>query len=350
MADDTKAIITTETQRAPTVFSLDQIKNSVAELDKFYKTLMQEGTDYGTLPGTPKPGLYKSGAELLRLRFNFNPEFKISKGLTDIQKGFIEYDITCSLYRDGLLVAEGVGNANSLESKWRYRWVDERELPKGTDKDSITTKWIKTKAGGSYPKYRMENENPQDLANTILKMAKKRAFVDGILTATGASRIFTQDVEDMDIKADEGDESPTPESVICPTHKISMTINQWGKYFHKLEGQKTDKGKQAYCQWKPEDLPKPTPDKGNDTPDPQKTSESSDLTAKTPIPDDTPKSDIAKFNDEKEAYMLRLDWGRERLGKELKGAGLLTDNGLITVANRTKVLEFLKSECERLNT
>lgn len=33
--------------------------------------------------------------------------------------------------------------------------------------------------------------------NTVLKMAKKRAHVDAILTATAASDIFTQDVEDM---------------------------------------------------------------------------------------------------------------------------------------------------------
>ena len=33
--------------------------------------------------------------------------------------------------------------------------------------------------------------------NTLLKMAKKRSFVDGILSITGASRIFTQDVEDF---------------------------------------------------------------------------------------------------------------------------------------------------------
>ena len=33
--------------------------------------------------------------------------------------------------------------------------------------------------------------------NTILKMAKKRAFVDAILSATHSSHIFTQDMEDI---------------------------------------------------------------------------------------------------------------------------------------------------------
>lgn len=33
--------------------------------------------------------------------------------------------------------------------------------------------------------------------NTVLKIAKKRAFVDAILTATHASKVFTQDIEDI---------------------------------------------------------------------------------------------------------------------------------------------------------
>ena len=33
--------------------------------------------------------------------------------------------------------------------------------------------------------------------NTVLKIAKKRAFVDAVLTATHASHIFTQDMEDI---------------------------------------------------------------------------------------------------------------------------------------------------------
>ena len=33
--------------------------------------------------------------------------------------------------------------------------------------------------------------------NTVLKIAKKRAFVDAILTATHASKVFTQGIEDI---------------------------------------------------------------------------------------------------------------------------------------------------------
>ena len=33
--------------------------------------------------------------------------------------------------------------------------------------------------------------------NTVLKMARKRSYVDAILSATGSSRIFTQDIEEL---------------------------------------------------------------------------------------------------------------------------------------------------------
>ena len=38
---------------------------------------------------------------------------------------------------------------------------------------------------------------PEDADNTILKMAKKRALIDAVLTVTAASDIFAQDVEDL---------------------------------------------------------------------------------------------------------------------------------------------------------
>ena len=43
---------------------------------------------------------------------------------------------------------------------------------------------------------RVENSDLADTYNTVLKMAKKRALVDATLTATAASDIFTQDLED----------------------------------------------------------------------------------------------------------------------------------------------------------
>jgi len=48
----------------------------------------------------------------------------------------------------------------------------------------------------SQPAGRVENTDLADTYNTVLKMAKKRALVDATLTATAASDIFNQDLED----------------------------------------------------------------------------------------------------------------------------------------------------------
>lgn len=47
-------------------------------------------------------------------------------------------------------------------------------------------------------------QNAYNIANTILKMAKKRALIDAVLSATRSSGVFTQDIENLDI------ESPQP--------------------------------------------------------------------------------------------------------------------------------------------
>jgi hypothetical protein len=57
----------------------------------------------------------------------------------------------------------------------------------------------RNKKGGkeTYLTYKMENDDPWSLWNTVLKMAKKRALIDATLSATRSSGLFTQDVEDL---------------------------------------------------------------------------------------------------------------------------------------------------------
>jgi hypothetical protein len=43
----------------------------------------------------------------------------------------------------------------------------------------------------------VENPDLPDTWNTVVKMAEKRARVDAVLAVTGASALFTQDVEDL---------------------------------------------------------------------------------------------------------------------------------------------------------
>jgi len=53
---------------------LAKVRHCRQFLSDFYKTIMQEGTDYGIIPGTPKPSLWKSGAEILARGLNLSED------------------------------------------------------------------------------------------------------------------------------------------------------------------------------------------------------------------------------------------------------------------------------------
>lgn len=142
--------------------SLVEARNRVELMQKFIKEMMVPGVDFGQIPGCPKPTLLKSGAEKLCDIFGFSRQVEILNRITDWEKGIFEYEVKVILTnkRTGLIEAEGLGSCNTMEKKYI-----------GQDAYSV--------------------------AGTILKMAKKRALVDAVLTATRSSDIFTQDVEDM---------------------------------------------------------------------------------------------------------------------------------------------------------
>lgn len=183
---------------------MEELGARVKDLDRFYRSLMQEGTDYGIIPGTLKPSLWKPGAELLRLWAGLTPLYENDDSRSDRKAGYIHWLSTCRLLnRAGETVGELSGSCNSHEAKYRWRWVREWELPQGVDKATLASKVINNKGDIIY---RLGNDNPADLDNTLLRMAQKRAFIGGILMVTGASRIFTQKVEEDE--AEEGNGAP----------------------------------------------------------------------------------------------------------------------------------------------
>jgi hypothetical protein len=148
-----------------------------AALDKLFNTLLKQGTDFDRIPGTDKPTLLKPGAELLCQVFRLaTGELKIINSIEDFEKGIFSYTVSMQiLHRDtGALISTGIGSANSQEVKYKYRNIEQ-----------------------DGEKVKVLNPEPADQQNTLVKMAAKRAYIDGVLKATGASRMFTQDVEDM---------------------------------------------------------------------------------------------------------------------------------------------------------
>lgn len=182
------------------------------------KAAMKDGQHYGKIPGCgDKPTLYQPGAEMLLLLFRMNPDYAVER--REMHGEHIEYSVTCRLTDSaGHFIGAGVGSACTMESKWRYRTgpkkLTNKQVPsefwtlRKTDpakaqeliggKGFSTQKneagiWMIAEGGGE----KVENENPADVYNTCLKIAKKRALVDAVRTRTAASDIFAQDLEDL---------------------------------------------------------------------------------------------------------------------------------------------------------
>lgn len=216
---------------------LTALKSGQDRIRRVQRELMIEDEDFGVIPGTNKPGLFKAGAEKLcqvyGLRASYESVVVLGDGVTTPP---LRVRMLCRLHvgsTDGPVVGEGVGAANSWERKHRYR-RRERTCPEcGVEGSVIRGKaeygggflcWAKKDGCGA--KFSddderivgqavgdVENGDQFDLENTLLKMAKKRAYVDATLTACAASGLFTQDVEDMkaeDRKADESKPVPQP--------------------------------------------------------------------------------------------------------------------------------------------
>lgn len=232
MSETALAVVGNEQRALSRVEILEQgigtMERERKALAEFVTRQMVEGTDYGTIPGTERKGpkgeklpnrtLLKPGAEKLTDLFRCSPKFKIMRVDEDFSTGFFSYMFRVQLVqRDvGQVVAEGFGSCNSYEG--RYRWRDaQRKCPK-CEKATIFQDH-KTAAGGFYcwgkkggcgAKFpaddtsittqvagRVQNDDMASVANTVLKMAKKRALVDGAIALARCSDLFTQDAEDL---------------------------------------------------------------------------------------------------------------------------------------------------------
>jgi hypothetical protein len=190
----------------PTRLSIAEVREQIRSIQELMRGAMQEGQHFGVVPGTgDKPTLLKPGAEKISMMFRLAPEYEVEA--RDHPGCHREYQVRCTLrfIPTGQTVGQGLGAGSTMEGKYRYRWEDTgAEVPReywDTRDPQIlggsTFVPRKTKAGGWHIYHRVEHDNPADYLNTILKMAKKRAHVDAVLTATAASDIFTQDIEDM---------------------------------------------------------------------------------------------------------------------------------------------------------
>lgn len=147
--------------------TIAQLVDQVQLIQQAMEAVMKRGEHYGTIPGAgSKQVLFKAGAEKLCLLFRLDPEYDVVESYHD--DGHYTARVTCKLSHvtTGNRMGSGVGLCTSKEKKYAFRkGQPNMELP--------------------------------DTYNTVLKMACKRALVAAVLNTTGASDIFTQDLEDV---------------------------------------------------------------------------------------------------------------------------------------------------------
>jgi hypothetical protein len=188
----------------------------VARLDIIKDTMrlaMTDGVDYGVIPGTDKPGLFKPGAEKLAVVFRLDVQVAneltwgpgdhltaigratVHEAQTGVRLGCGEGLCTTRekkyATRHANLTCPECGVAAVLESRkehepgyfcWRRKGGCGMNF--GPAEERITSQTVGE----------IENPDLPDSWNTVLKMAKKRAYIDAVLSTTSASAIFTQDI------------------------------------------------------------------------------------------------------------------------------------------------------------
>ena len=173
------------------------IRQNINMIQEAMQATMKRDTHFGTIPGCGKPSLYKAGAETLIALFKLS--FQPTPLPVDQVEGEVRYLIKMDLStRDGVFLGSGIGECSSGEEKYSWRAAVCQEEYDATPETKRRIKFRKNKyRGGSVDQIQQVRVPASDMANTILKMAKKRALIDAVLTATAASDIFAQDVEDL---------------------------------------------------------------------------------------------------------------------------------------------------------
>lgn len=129
------------------------------------QTVLRRDIDFGIIPGTSKPSLFKSGAEAIAMGYGLLQHYDIVTSVEnwDGDTPFFMYTVRCDLVKifDGkeYIFSTAFGSANTREK-------------------------------------RNGRNDAFNGANTTLKMAMKRALTSACIAVSGLSSAFTMDIED----------------------------------------------------------------------------------------------------------------------------------------------------------
>lgn len=128
------------------------------------ETLLKRDIDFGVIPGTQRPSLFKSGAEAIAMGYGLLQHYELVSKVEDFgDSPFCMYTIRCDLCKivngQEYIFSSAYGSANTRE-----------------------------KRNGRNDAY--------NAANSTLKMAQKRALTSAAIAVSGLSAAFTMDIED----------------------------------------------------------------------------------------------------------------------------------------------------------
>ena len=207
--------------------SLDEVKQHDSAVHQLLTQVMKDGQHYGVIPNTKRMTLLKPGAEKIAFMFRLSAYYETTAH--DLEGGHREYRVIASGYQEGSdeLIAQGVGSCSSMESNYRYagRGYEETGEPIPDDARDNKERYRRRgygmkKVGGEWKwvRYTDEKAAREDIAdtyNTVLKMARKRAYIDMVITAVGLSDMFTQDIDDPEEPAEKAKPLPSRKELVA---------------------------------------------------------------------------------------------------------------------------------------
>lgn len=141
--------------------SIELAKEQKQRLKEFIESQLIDGVDFGMIPKSRKPSLFKPGAEKLARLFQLGIRVVDKWHEINRENKWAIFSYTMEVYslNTGIGISQCEGSANSGESKYR-------------------------------------NVPFSDVLNTLQKMGQKRAQVGAVISAVSASDFYTHDVED----------------------------------------------------------------------------------------------------------------------------------------------------------
>lgn len=216
---------------APTQ-TVEAFETKLGELRDFTKRNMRNGVDFGIIPGTPKPTLFKPGAEKLLRWHGLVVDTKMS-GQLEVTGSVLDVDMAGSVRHASSGMVLGTVHANCNSEERRYK--------------NARQKGQQTLA---------------DQKNTIIKMADKRAWVAAALLYTMASEAYTQDIEDTAGVAPEGSTASAQATGNCPKCGKPLRLRSGARgEFLGCSGYPNCKHTAQVAQSTPEAAPEPPPEK-----------------------------------------------------------------------------------------